>query len=424
MRAYGADLPVQAVHAFEFALYGPPLGPRDAVVGVSHRGTKRYLVLLRLRVLRLAGCTTALITGDAGTASVPEVDQVLHTVPQERSSAHTISYTGAVAALASLADQVGGHRQGRRPLGQAYLRTEIFMRCVRPLPRNPACRCWHVSHAGRRIWLVGGGPGAVVAHEIALKVKETSYLQAEGLSVEAMLHGPFRASILFEDLFVLIAQDGPSGARIAELAAPVRTIGAGLVIVGDDTTRAIDDGACLVPRVPEPFAGLTCVVPLQLFTYHLALVRGTNPDGFRLDDLRLRARTNRSRSRIPVPRPSADQPGPPAAPRAPNELPVQRGRLRQDGAAPRARQGHTRESCILNAIAEALNSALDVQRALERTRNGRGAPGTAHGLGVAPRRRYTLLQRGGAGSPAVPADPRADDGTLVLVSRRVPSRRS
>ena len=285
MRAYGADLPVQAVHAFEFALYGPPLGPRDAVVGVSHRGTKRYTGAALARA-RLAGCTTALITGDAGTASVPEVDQVLHTVPQERSSAHTISYTGAVAALASLADQVGGHRQGRRPLGQAYLRTEIPAALRAALTTEPRVQALARAHAGRRrIWLVGGGPGAVVAHEIALKIKETSYLQAEGLSVEAMLHGPFQC-VDPEDLFVLIAQDGPSGARIAELAAPVRTIGAGLVVVGDDTARTIDDGACLVPRVPEPFAGLTCVVPLQLFTYHLALVRGTNPDGFRLDDPR------------------------------------------------------------------------------------------------------------------------------------------
>jgi glucosamine--fructose-6-phosphate aminotransferase (isomerizing) len=41
-----------------------------------------------------------------------------------------------------------------------------------------------------------------------------------------------------------------------------------------------------VSAVPEPFTALTCLVPLQLFTYHLALLRGTNPDGFRLEDPR------------------------------------------------------------------------------------------------------------------------------------------
>jgi glucosamine--fructose-6-phosphate aminotransferase (isomerizing) len=41
-----------------------------------------------------------------------------------------------------------------------------------------------------------------------------------------------------------------------------------------------------VPPVPEPFSALTCLVPLQLFAYHLALARGTNPDAFRTDDPR------------------------------------------------------------------------------------------------------------------------------------------
>src|SRR3712207_8664690 len=50
----------------------------------------------------------------------------------------------------------------------------------------------HVGH--RRIWLVGGGPSAVTAEEVALKIKETSYLQAEGMSTETMLHGPFQRS--------------------------------------------------------------------------------------------------------------------------------------------------------------------------------------------------------------------------------------
>ena len=41
-----------------------------------------------------------------------------------------------------------------------------------------------------------------------------------------------------------------------------------------------------VPEVPEPFGALSCLVPLQLFSYHLALARGTNPDSFRVDDPR------------------------------------------------------------------------------------------------------------------------------------------
>ncbi|MHB8733353.1 MAG: SIS domain-containing protein, partial [bacterium] len=142
--------------------------------------------------------------------------------------------------------------------------------------------------AGPRIWLVGGGPGAIAAIEGALKIKETSYATAEGMSAEAMLHGPFQSAEP-EDLFLLIAQAGPAQRRVADVAAAAREIGARLAVV-DDGTAAIPAEALAarwsVPAVPEPFTALTCAVPLQLFSYHLALARGTNPDSFRLDDPR------------------------------------------------------------------------------------------------------------------------------------------
>ncbi|MDQ3912614.1 MAG: glutamine--fructose-6-phosphate aminotransferase, partial [Actinomycetota bacterium] len=57
---------------------------------------------------------------------------------------------------------------------------------------------------------------------------------------------------------------------------------------GDGTTGSAPQTAVLlnVPEVPEAFSALTCLVPLQLFSYHLALARGTNPDSFRAEDPR------------------------------------------------------------------------------------------------------------------------------------------
>ena len=101
-----------------------------------------------------------------------------------------------------------------------------------------------------------------------------------------MLHGPFQSTEP-EDLFLLIAQSGPAQRRVADVAAAAHEIGARPVLV-DDGTSAIPAGSLAarwsVPPVPEPFTALTCAVPLQLFAYHLALARGTNPDSFRLDD--------------------------------------------------------------------------------------------------------------------------------------------
>ncbi|HLJ61165.1 MAG TPA: SIS domain-containing protein [bacterium] len=284
--AYGGGLPVRAVHAFDFALYGPALARDDAVLGISHRGTKRYTAASLARAAE-AGCFTMLITGEDGPTGAAHADVTLHTVPQERSSAHTISYIGAVSTLATVADQLGGRRTGRRPLGSAFLRTDVPEALRTALGTEPSVAVEARARVGRRrIWLAGGGPGAVTAQEAALKIKETSYLQAEGMSVEAMLHGPFQCAEP-EDLFVLIAPQGPAQTRVADLAAAVGAIGAGLFVVGDGSVEPPPGaGVCTVPRVPEPLAALTCVVPLQLFAYHLAMARGTNPDGFRLQDAR------------------------------------------------------------------------------------------------------------------------------------------
>ncbi len=139
----------------------------------------------------------------------------------------------------------------------------------------------------RRIWLVGGGPSAVTATETALKIKETSYLQAEGMPTETMLHGPFQC-VEADDLFVLIAPSGAARERTLEVAELAEEVGARYLILGDGTTetRPAAAGLLRMPEVPEPFSALSCLVPLQLFAYHLALARGTNPDSFRGDDPR------------------------------------------------------------------------------------------------------------------------------------------
>lgn len=290
MRAYAAGLPAQAVHAFDFALYGPALRPEDAVIGVSHRGTKRYSVTALNRA-REARCVTVLITGEGGAPGGAAADFTFYTVPQERSSAHTISYTAAVAVLATLADHLAQRQGAGRPFGVAALTREIPASLRAALETEPQMRSLAAGSLDRRrIWLAGGGPAAVAAAEIALKIKETSYLQAEGMSAETMLHGPLQGTEA-DDLFVLIAPDGRAQARTIELAGAIGALGARMAVVSDGTANGLRQHAaawCTVPAVPEPLAALTCVIPLQLFAYHLALARGTNPDAFRLDDPRFK----------------------------------------------------------------------------------------------------------------------------------------
>ena len=283
IRAYGGGPDVRAVHSFDLALYGPELRQEDCLVAVSHRGAKRYTALA-LEQAREKGCPTAIITGEGGSGE-GRADAVFRTVAQEMSAAHTVSYTSAVAVLALLAGRLGYHRTGSTTVPDELLQDELPGALRSALGTEEEVAKLAREHVGRRrIWLVGGGPSAVTATETALKIKETSYLQAEGMPTETMLHGPFQC-VEADDLFVLIAPSGVARERTLEIAELVEEVGATYLIVGDETTET-RPAAVDVPEVPEPFSTLTCLVPLQLFTYHLALARGTNPDSFRVDDPR------------------------------------------------------------------------------------------------------------------------------------------
>jgi len=283
MRAYGGGPDVRAVHSFDLALYGPEMREEDCLVAVSHRGAKRYTALA-LESAREKGCPTALITGDGGSGE-GRADAVFRTVAQERSPAHTVSYSSAVAVLALLAGRLGYHKTGSTRLPDVLLQEELPEALRAALGTEVRVAALAREHVGRRrIWLLGGGPSAVTATETALKIKETSYLQAEGMPTETMLHGPFQC-VEVGDLFVLIAPSGAARERTLEVAELVEEVGATYMIVGDDTLEG-RPAALTVPEVPEPFSALSCLVPLQLFAYHLALARGTNPDSFRVDDPR------------------------------------------------------------------------------------------------------------------------------------------
>lgn len=279
---------IQALPAFDFALYGPTaLSERDCVIVISHRGVKRYS-LDAIKQAREANSYTLLITGQGNPASVQYAHSIFKTTEQDKSSAHTVSYTGTLAVLSTLA--VALHQQAN--FSQLYLQSEfpaLLSTCLQSdlQMKELAQRAF----PRRRIWFVGGGPSGVTAQEAALKVKETSYLQAEGLPTETMLHGPFQC-VEPEDLFVLIAPAGPAQERTMQLGPMIREIGAEYLVIDDGSARKLHQsasGVVSVPPVPEPLTALTCVIPLQFFAYYLALARGTDPDGFRKDDPRFAA---------------------------------------------------------------------------------------------------------------------------------------
>jgi glucosamine--fructose-6-phosphate aminotransferase (isomerizing) len=230
-----------------------------------------------------------LVAGEGGGDQHPWIDDVLTTVSQEQSAAYTISYTSALAALASLAARIGAHRTGAETLAPAVLSRDVPDALAEALQTEATtASIAEQTKDRRRIWIVGGGPSAITAPETALKIKEAAYLMAEGLSTEQMFHGPFQCASQ-DDLFILIAPSGPAQERTLQLAGPVKEIGGEYVVVSDGTAGSATNHALAtidVPPVPEVFTTLSCLLPMQLLTYHYALACGTNPDSFHLDDER------------------------------------------------------------------------------------------------------------------------------------------
>ncbi len=285
-----------AWHSFEFCAYPPPLGRDDAVVVISHRGTKTYS-FQALELARSRGAYTVAITATDAGPRIQEADVHLTTVAQERSAAFTVSYTAALTVLALLALALGrrageGDETRRAHPPAAGLREALAAvpgAMAQALTGENAVRQAVQRFQGcRRFISVGWGPNTASAYEVALKLKETSAVDSEGIQVEQLLHGPFCA-VDPSCLLTLIAPPGPGGRRMEDIAGAAAAAGApvwGLVQQGDTQLAGRCAESFALPPLPELWSPLLYIVPLQLFTYHLALARGAHPDLFQQDNPR------------------------------------------------------------------------------------------------------------------------------------------
>ena len=286
-RFAGPNIQVQGWHSFEFCGYPPSLGPEDAVIILSHRGTKTYS-FLALELAKERGAYTVAVTSTDPGPRLQVADVSLHTVPPERSSAFTISYTTALTVLGMLASELGA------ALGDdgetARLRDQLLDvpgAVADIIDREQAIADLVEAYGDRQRFIsVGWGPNTGNAYEVALKIKETSASDCEGLQVEQLLHGPF-CSLDDQCLVTLIAPPGPGYQRSLHIARASEAAGApvwALVQEGDEELSSLASASFAMKPLPELWSPLACVVPLQLFTYHLALHRGKHPDLFQQDN--------------------------------------------------------------------------------------------------------------------------------------------
>ncbi len=266
---------VRAFHSFDFTSYWPDLDPRSGMIVLSHRGSKRYS-REAIEKAKKTGGVGIVVTGK-GHDNLSVADYTLRTVDQESSAAHTISYTSALALLAALAARVGGDPDVEHTLDA--------------IPDDLALLLGQESWEGlaarfadrRTYYVVGGGPNTATAYEAALKLNEASYASAQGFGCEQFLHGPW-AALEPADVVFVVAPPGPSHARCLDVARAAQAVGTpviALVQEGDRELASLAAETIAIPSAPELLSPILTVVPLQLFTYHLAIQRSHNPDTMR-----------------------------------------------------------------------------------------------------------------------------------------------
>ena len=285
----GSGPVIEATHSFEFCAYPPDLSSDDAVIVISHRGTKTYSCLA-LEMAKSHGAYTVAITSTDPGPRITVADAQLNTVRQERSAAFTVSYTAALTALGMLAAAMGALTgQGD---DAAQLRASLD-EAPKAASQVLARRDEVEDAAGRfqsreRFICAGWGPNTANAYEVALKIKETSACDSEGLQIEQLLHGPF-CSVDDKCLVTLIAPLGAGYERAMNVARASGEVGApvwGLVQEGDAALSGLTTQSFAMPTVPEFWSPLVYVLPLQLFTYYLAVARDAHPDLFQQNNPR------------------------------------------------------------------------------------------------------------------------------------------
>jgi glucosamine--fructose-6-phosphate aminotransferase (isomerizing) len=272
----GLGARARAVVASEWSAHGPAPEAGEAVVAISHRGSRVTADAAALAAGR--GAVAVGVTGKG--VLLAGVTHAIHTADPEMSGAHTVGYTTALAALALLAAETGGAEAARRALGALPDQVALLL----------GQESWDALGARlaarRQFWVVGGGPNVATAREGALKLSETAWVPAVAFDPESFLHGP-SAALEPDDALLLVAPPGPSRARALDVARVARAIGALVLILAREDDRdaaALAGETIALPDVDEALSPITAVVPLQLLAYHVAVARGRNPDLLRADD--------------------------------------------------------------------------------------------------------------------------------------------
>jgi len=278
-----ADINAEVQQAAEFRYRNPIIGNRDLVVAISQSGETAD-TLAAVREAKQKGAFVMSLCNVVGSTIARETGRgvYLHAGP-EISVASTKAFTCQVAVLLMMALKIGRGRRYSRDEGIRLAREiEMIPLLVQKVVAQDAqiAKVAESYAQNEHAFFIGRGPMYPVALEGALKLKEISYIHAEGYHAAELKHGPI-ALLVDGTPVVALACDIPGKDKVLGNIEECRARGArilGIVTEGDhDAAECMDDFIAIPPCHPL-VATIPTVVALQLFSYHVARIRGCEID--------------------------------------------------------------------------------------------------------------------------------------------------
>lgn len=277
-------MPVELDISSEFRYRDPVVDERTLVVAVSQSG-ETLDTLAALHEAKNLGAQTMAVCNVVGSSMARLADSVLYTrAGPEVSVASTKTHTAQIGALLVLALHLARIKGQLYPQEVVELYSEL---CTLPEKVEEVLKSWNsvADLAFRykdksRFYFIGRHVGYPVALEGALKLKEISYLPAEGYPAGELKHGPI-AMLDEQAVVVVIATRTRLYEKIMSNVEEVRARKPSLIMIGNQGDESFANGSedfVSVPRVHPLFAPIIDVIPLQMFAYHMAKNLGYDPD--------------------------------------------------------------------------------------------------------------------------------------------------
>jgi glucosamine--fructose-6-phosphate aminotransferase (isomerizing) len=277
-------IPVEVEYASEFRYRNPVIYEDDVIIAISQSGETAD-TLAALELAKSKGATIIGICNVVGS-SIPRATHAgsyTHAGP-EIGVASTKAFTAQVTVLTLMALRIG-YRKGTIPVSR-YRQILSELDCIpqkiaKVLELNDQIKyiAGIYKDATNALYL-GRGYTFPVALEGALKLKEISYIHAEGYPAAEMKHGPI--ALIDEEMPVFVI--ATKGANYEKVVSNIQEVKArkgkliAIVTEGDVNVKELADHAIEIPATDEILVPLLSVVPLQLLSYHIAVMRGCNVD--------------------------------------------------------------------------------------------------------------------------------------------------